>query len=101
VARASRVQCQSGSDFWRLAKTNFRRSDLCRLASDLRLPWRAVALRRRQFLFQLMDLLTERRLRDVLALRRIGEATLLCDRNKVAKLMNFHRAILSCERRFV
>src|SRR5436853_7526670 len=38
-----------------------------------------------------MDLLTERRLRDVLALRRIGEATLLRDRNKVPELMNFHR----------
>src|SRR5437868_13204198 len=44
-----------------------------------------------QFLFQLMDLLTERRLRDMLALRRVGEATLLRDRNKVPELMNFHR----------
>ena len=48
-----------------------------------------------------MDLLTERRLRDVLALRRIGEATLLRDGNKVPELMNLHRTILSCERRFV
>src|SRR5436309_1679240 len=38
-----------------------------------------------------MDLLTERRLRYVLALRRIGEATLLRDRDKVSELMNFHR----------
>src|SRR5437588_7349772 len=38
-----------------------------------------------------MDLLTERRLRDMLALRRIGEATLLCDSDKVPELMNFHR----------
>src|SRR6266699_49628 len=44
-----------------------------------------------QFLFQLMDLLTERRLRDVLALRRIGEATLFRDSDKVPELMNFHR----------
>src|SRR5207245_849142 len=44
-----------------------------------------------QFLFQLMDLLTERRLRYVLALRRVGEATLLGDSNKVSELMNFHR----------
>ena len=36
---------------------------------QLLISWRAVALRRRQFLFQLKDLLTERRLRDVLALR--------------------------------
>ena len=48
-----------------------------------------------------MDLLTERRLRDVLALRRIGEATLLRDSDKVSELMNLHRTILSCERRFV
>ena len=38
-----------------------------------------------------MDLLTERRLRYVLALRRIGEATLLRDSDKVSELMNFHR----------
>ena len=38
-----------------------------------------------------MDLLTERRLRDVLALRRIGEATLLRDSDKVPELMNLHR----------
>jgi|SRR5947208_15421038 len=63
--------------------------------------WRAVALRRRQFLFQLMDLLTERRLRDVLALRRVREATFLRDSDKVPQLMNLHHAILSCERRFV
>src|SRR6266576_2354810 len=54
-----------------------------------------------QFLFQLMDLLTERRLRYVLALRRIGEATLLRDSDKVPELMNFHRTILTCERRSV
>jgi hypothetical protein len=46
-------------------------------------------------------LLTERRLRYVLALRRIREATLLRDSDKVPKLMNLHRTILSCERRFV
>src|SRR5438552_5378317 len=38
-----------------------------------------------------MDLLTERRLRDVLALRRIREAALLRDRDKVPELMNLHR----------
>src|SRR2546430_16500294 len=38
-----------------------------------------------------MDLLAKRRLRDVLALRRVGEATLLRDRDKIPKLMNFHR----------
>src|SRR5882724_8578211 len=38
-----------------------------------------------------MDLLTERRLRDVLALRRVGEATLLRDSDKVPELMNLHR----------
>src|SRR5438874_13679862 len=38
-----------------------------------------------------MNLLTERKLRDVLALRRIGEATLLRDSDKVSELMNFHR----------
>src|SRR6266567_9317835 len=54
-----------------------------------------------EFLFQLMDLLTERRLRDMLAVRRVGEATLLRDSDKVPKLMNLHRAILGCERRFV
>ena len=48
-----------------------------------------------------MDLLTERRLRYVLALRRVREATFLRDGDKVAQLMNLHRAILSCERRFV
>src|SRR6476469_3599481 len=44
-----------------------------------------------QFLFQLMDLLTERRLRYMLTLRRVGEATLLRDRDKVPELMNYHR----------
>src|SRR5205823_14729850 len=44
-----------------------------------------------QFLFQLMDLLTERRLRDMLALRRIREAALLRDSDKVPELMNLHR----------
>ena len=58
---------------------------------QLLISWRAVAMRRRRFLFQLMDLLTERWLRDVLALRRIGEATLLCDSDKVSELMNLHR----------
>jgi len=53
--------------------------------------WRAVAVRRQQFLFQLMDLLTERRLRYVLSLRRIGEATLIRDSDKIPELMNFHR----------
>src|SRR5713101_2444175 len=38
-----------------------------------------------------MDLLTERRLRDMLALRRVGEATLLRDSDKIPELMNFHR----------
>src|SRR6266850_8197818 len=38
-----------------------------------------------------MDLLTEGRLRDMLALRRVGEATLLRNRDKVPELMNFHR----------
>src|SRR5207248_10012398 len=38
-----------------------------------------------------MDLLTERRLRYVLALRRVREATLLRDSDKVSELMNFHR----------
>src|SRR5713101_6423440 len=38
-----------------------------------------------------MDLLTERRLRYVLALRCVGEATLLRDSDKIPKLMNFHR----------
>ena len=56
-------------------------------------------MRRRQFLFQLMGLV--RRLRDVLALRRIPEATFLRDSDKVPELMNLHRVILSCERRFV
>src|SRR5438034_7044801 len=37
-----------------------------------------------------MNLLTERRLRYVLALRRIGEATLLRDSDKVSELMNLH-----------
>jgi len=46
-------------------------------------------------------LLTERRLRDMLALRRIGEATLLRDSDKVPELMNFHRAILRSARPFV
>jgi len=40
-------------------------------------------------------------LRDMLALRRVGEATLLRDSDKVSELMNLHRAILSCEQRFV
>src|SRR4029077_17012049 len=44
-----------------------------------------------QFLFQLMDLLTERRLRYMLTLRRVGEATLLPDSDKIAELMNPHR----------
>ncbi len=47
------------------------------------------------------DLLAERRSRDVLALSRVGEATLLRDSDKVSELMNLHRTILSCERRFV
>src|SRR5438132_9846146 len=38
-----------------------------------------------------MDLLTERWLRYVLALRRVREATLLRDSDKVSELMNFHR----------
>src|SRR5437763_16188493 len=38
-----------------------------------------------------MNLLTERRLRYVLALRRVREATLLRDSDKVSELMNFHR----------
>src|SRR2546423_8227856 len=38
-----------------------------------------------------MDLLTERRLRDVLALRRIREAALLRDSDKVPELMNLRR----------
>src|SRR5204863_6818499 len=38
-----------------------------------------------------MDLLTERRLRDMLALRRIREATLLRDSDKVPELMNLYR----------
>src|SRR6266513_1549253 len=38
-----------------------------------------------------MDLLTERRLRYVLALRRIREATLFRDCDKIPELMNFHR----------
>ena len=66
---------------------------------QLLISWRAaplaktfgVSMRRRQFLFQLMDLLTERRLRYVLALRRVREATLLRDSDKVSELMNFHR----------
>src|SRR5205085_6248066 len=37
-----------------------------------------------------MDLLTERRLGDVFALRRIGEAALLRDSDKVPELMNLH-----------
>jgi hypothetical protein len=37
------------------------------------------------------NLLTERRLRYVLAFRRIGEATLLRDSDKVPQLMNLHR----------
>jgi hypothetical protein len=44
-----------------------------------------------QFLFQLMDLLTERRLRDMFALRRVGEATLLGNSDKISELMNLHR----------
>ena len=38
-----------------------------------------------------MDLLTERRLRDMLTLRRLGETTLLLDSDKIPELMNFHR----------
>ena len=38
-----------------------------------------------------MDLLTERRLRDVLALRRMGKATLLRDSEKLPELMNLRR----------
>jgi hypothetical protein len=49
----------------------------------------------------MLDLLTERRLRDVLALRRVGEGTLLRHSDKIPELMNFHRTILRCERRFV
>ena len=37
----------------------------------------------------------------MLALRRVGEATLLRDSDKIPELMYLHRAILSCERRFV
>ena len=37
-----------------------------------------------------MDLLTERRLRDVLALRGVGEATLLRDSDEVPELVDFH-----------
>src|SRR5207253_9474144 len=44
-----------------------------------------------QRLFQRMDLLTERRRRDMLALRRVGEAALLRDSDKIPELMNFHR----------
>jgi len=66
---------------------------------QLLISWRAaplaktfgVSMRRRQFLFQLMDLLTERRLRYVLALRRVAEAILLRDSDKVPELMNLHR----------
>ena len=39
------------------------------------------------------DLLTERRLRDMLALRRIREATLLRDSDKEPELMNLHLVI--------
>jgi len=48
-----------------------------------------------------MDLLIERRLGYVLALRRIGEATLLGDSHKIAELMDLHRAILRWARPFV
>ena len=37
----------------------------------------------------------------MLAFRRMREAALLRDRNKVAELMNLHCATLRCERRFV
>ncbi len=37
----------------------------------------------------------------MLAFRRMREAALLGDRNKIAELMNLHPATLRCERRFV
>src|SRR5919204_2481546 len=44
-----------------------------------------------QFRSQLLDLLTQGRLRNMLAFRRMREATLLGDSNKVTQLMNLHR----------
>ena len=37
----------------------------------------------------------------MLTFRRMREAAFLGDRDKIAELMNFHRATLRCERRFV
>ena len=37
----------------------------------------------------------------MLAFGRMREAPFLGDRNKIAELMNLHRATLRCERRFV
>src|SRR5213595_826235 len=44
-----------------------------------------------QFRFQLLDLLTQRRLRDMLAFRCMGEATFLGNSDKITELMNLHR----------
>ena len=54
-----------------------------------------------QLRFQLLDLLAQRRLGDMLAFRRMREAPLFHYRHKVPELMNLHRGILGCERRFV
>src|SRR5205823_2361610 len=53
----------------RLAKSCSTPTPVQRASKQLLISWRAVALRRPQFLFQLMDLLTERRLRDMLPFR--------------------------------
>ena len=54
-----------------------------------------------QFRLQLLDLLAERRLRDMLALRRMREAPLLRDCDKIAELMNLHRATIRWGEQFV
>ena len=52
---------------------------------------RAFEQRHIQFLFQLGDLLAQRRLRDPQFLRRTGQAARLDDRLKVRELVNLHR----------
>src|SRR6476659_8783802 len=82
----------------RLARLDDPRQNLARVKkqsfssfSKNHRAWQSIEQLLVQFLFQLMDLLTERRLRYMLTLRRVGEATLLGDSDKIAKLMNFHR----------
>ncbi len=46
--------------------------------------------RRAELVFQVCDLLAERRLRDVQSLGRAREAALLCERNEVAEVTQLH-----------